>query len=40
VRLLVRDAVSGRIGSVDIPYTEAKPPAQPALQEVPTPGQH
>lgn len=34
VRLLVRDAVSGRIGSVDIPYAET-PAGQPTLQEAP-----
>ncbi len=39
VRLLVRDAVSGRIGSVDVPYVES-PSAQPALQEVPSPAHH
>jgi VWFA-related protein len=39
VRLLVRDSVSGRIGSVDIPYVETTT-AQPPLQEVPVPGQH
>jgi VWFA-related protein len=36
VRLLVRDSVSGRIGSVDIPYV-GTPVAPPVLQEVPAP---
>lgn len=35
VRLLVRDSASGRIGSVDIPYTEAPKPAPSLMSEPP-----
>jgi hypothetical protein len=37
VRLAVRDAMSGRIGSVDIPYQEAGPPGSAAAPVVPAP---
>jgi VWFA-related protein len=37
VRLLVRDSVSGRIGSVDIPYAEASDSAPAATPAVPAP---
>jgi VWFA-related protein len=37
VRLLVRDSVSGRIGSVDVPYEEASKPGPTLRSEPPTP---
>jgi VWFA-related protein len=37
VRLAVRDAMSGRIGSVDIPYQEAGPPMSATAPVVPAP---
>jgi VWFA-related protein len=37
VRLLVRDFASGRIGSVDIPYTETPKPAPTLMSEPPPP---
>ena len=37
VRLMVHDSVSGRIGSVDIPYTEASSAVPPNIPATTTP---